>query len=77
MKPQASLTIALSIAALALIGCATQVPTEEKTAATVNARCEQTGSNLPRRECRSEVEVLKPNQIESLKGKDRPAMLGN
>ncbi|MGL5002359.1 MAG: hypothetical protein ACRDAM_05425, partial [Casimicrobium sp.] len=48
----------------ALFGCA--AAPEQDTAQTVSARCEQTGSNLPRRECRSEVEVLKPQAIESL-----------
>jgi hypothetical protein len=77
MKQKPFFFVATSIATILLGGCASQTPAEDQTAATVNARCEQTGSNLPRRECRSEVEVLKANQLESLKGKDRPIMLGN
>jgi predicted neutral ceramidase superfamily lipid hydrolase len=51
-----------SIATILLGGCASQTPAQESTAAPANARCEQTGSNLPRRECRSEVKVLEPNK---------------
>jgi hypothetical protein len=71
-------SIALSLCAITLAGCATPTAAPDTAAAGAppSARCEQTGSNLPRRDCR-DVEVLKPNQIESLKGSNRPTSSGN
>jgi hypothetical protein len=71
-----ALTASLIASLFAIGGCA-QTPAAEDATTSVSARCEQTGSNLPRRECRSEVEVLKPTAIESLKGAERPTMRGN
>jgi outer membrane lipoprotein SlyB len=80
MKSTFSVALALNLIALSLAGCAAQTTAPDAATTTPatapNARCEQTGSNLPRRDCR-DVEVLKPNQIESLKGSNRPTSSGN
>jgi PBP1b-binding outer membrane lipoprotein LpoB len=66
-----------SVALIALLsGCVT-TPTSKDEPVSTNARCEQTGSNLPRRECRNDVQTLKSTEIESLKGAERPTMRGN
>jgi hypothetical protein len=64
------------VALSSLSGCAS-TETISETVGPNSARCDQTGSNLPRRECRKEIEVLKPTAIESIKGADRPTMRGN
>jgi hypothetical protein len=64
VKPKASFAAfafcAIVIAALQT-GCV-QAPLASETTNVINPRCDQTGSNLPRRECRPEVKTSEPNK---------------
>lgn len=64
MKPKASF-VALAFSAIVIVASQTgciQAPLANETTTVINPRCEQTGSNLPRRECRADVKTTEPNK---------------
>jgi urate oxidase len=56
----------VGVCLLALAGCASAPDSKDTTVVTKDERCQITGSNLPRRDCRGDNTVLPPSAVDSV-----------
>lgn len=57
----------LAASVMVLAGCAsTETTNGQASAATKEERCMVTGSNVPKRDCRGDVNVLPPSAVDSV-----------